>query len=130
VKGTYVFHTDPRDARGEKSEAVTQSRFRSQMRKAAPGVMLVAIPNAGKRTAWETKQRANEGMIPGFPDMLAFYDGRAAGLEFKSSTGTLSDNQIATLNRLVALDIPVGVFRSAETAIEWLRGNWPHAFTA
>ncbi len=124
----YVFHADPRDNQGAKDEAAVQARFRAQMRLAAPRVMLAAIPNAGKRTAWETKQRSNEGMVPGFPDMIAFFDGRAACLEFKSGTGALSENQIGTLNRLVALDIPVGVFRSADTAVEWLRGHWPHAF--
>jgi hypothetical protein len=127
---TYVFHIDPRNAQGEANETLVQTRFRAQMRKTAPRVMLVAIPNAGKRTAWEARQRSNEGMVPGFPDMLAFFDGRTAGLEFKSGTGTLSDKQIETLNRLVSLDIPVGVFRSAETAVEWLKGHWPHAFAA
>jgi hypothetical protein len=125
----YVFHVDPRDAQGAKDEAAVQAQFRAKMRIAAPGVMLVAIPNAGKRTAWEARQRKAEGLVPGFPDMLAFFDGRVAGLEFKSGTGALSDNQIETLNRMVKLDIPVGVFRSADTAIEWLRGHWHHAFT-
>jgi hypothetical protein len=124
----YVFHVDPRNAQGAKDEAAVQSQFRARMRIAAPSVMLVDIPNAGKRTAWEIKLSSNEGLVPGFPDMLAFFDGRVAGLEFKSGTGALSDNQIETLNRLVKLDIPVGVFRSADTAIDWLSGNWPHAF--
>lgn len=125
----YVFHTDPRNAQGEANETAVQARFRAKMRMAAPRVMLVAIPNAGKRTAWEARQRANEGMIPGFPDMLAFFDGRVAALEFKSGTGAIKDKQVETLNRLVSLDIPVGVFRSAETALKWLKGHWPHAFT-
>jgi hypothetical protein len=125
---TYVFHIDPRNAKGAANETAVQAGFRAQMRLAAPRVMLVAVPNAGKRTQWEAKQRQNEGMVAGFPDMVAFFDGRAAGLEFKSGTGSLSENQIATLNKLVSLDIPVGVFRSAETAVEWLKGHWPHAF--
>ena len=123
-----VFHVDPRNAQGAKDEATVQAQFRARMRIAAPRVMLAAIPNAGKRTAWEARQRKAEGLVPGFPDMIAFFDGRAACLEFKSGTGSLSENQIGTLNRLVNLDIPVGVFRSADTAIEWLCGHWPHAF--
>lgn len=125
---THVFHIDPRNAKGEANETTVQSKFRAQMRLQAPRVMLVAIPNAGKRTPWEARQRKNEGMVAGFPDMVAFFDGRAAGLEFKSGTGSLSDNQVETLNRLVTLDIPVGVFRAADTAVEWLKGHWPHAF--
>lgn len=41
-----------------------------------------------------------------------------------------ADKQIETLNRLVSLDIPVGVFRNPETAVAWLKGHWPHAFAA
>ena len=124
-----VFHVDPRNLQGAKDEAAVQAKFRAQMRTAAPRVMLAAIPNAGKRTAWEARQRKAEGLVPGFPDMVAFFDGRAACLEFKSGAGALSDNQTETLNKLVKLDIPVGVFRSADTAVKWLRGHWPHAFT-
>jgi hypothetical protein len=124
----YAFHIDPRNAKGAKTEAEVQSGFRSQMRLAAPRVLLVAVPNAGRRTAWEARQRTNEGMVAGFPDMLAFFDGRAAALEFKSGTGSIKERQIETLNRLVSLDIPVGVFRAADTAVTWLQGHWPHAF--
>lgn len=125
---SYPFHIDPRDAANDKDELAIQVGFRSQMRTRAPKVMLFGIPNAGRRSAWETMQRGKEGMVPGFPDMGALYEGRAAFLEFKSGTGALSNQQIDTLNRLVARDIPVGVFRSADTAIAWLEGHWPSAF--
>ena len=122
------FHVDKRDASNDNDEATIQARFRSRMRTLAPQVFLVAVPNAGKRTAWERRARAREGMVPGFPDMLAMFDGRTAALEFKSGTGSLSNVQIDTLNRLCAQDFPVGVFRSPETAIDWLQGHWPNAF--
>jgi hypothetical protein len=122
------FHVDPRDAASDKDEASIQALFRSRMRVLAPTVILVAVPNAGKRTAWEKRQRAREGMVAGFPDMLAMHDGRTAALEFKSGIGILSDKQVDTLNRLVAQRFPVGVFRSADTAVEWLQGHWPDAF--
>lgn len=122
------FHVDRRDASNDNDEASIQALFRSRMRNLAPQVFLVAVPNAGKRTAWERRQRSREGMVPGFPDMLAMFDGRTAALEFKSGTGSLSNVQIDTLNRLASQDFPVGVFRSADTAVEWLRGHWPNAF--
>lgn len=125
---TYPFHIDPRNAQGEKDELHVQVRFRNLMRTLAPEVMLVAVPNAGKRTAWEGRQRGREGMVAGFPDLIAMHNGRTALLEFKSGTGSLQDNQIDVLNRLVRLDFPVGVFREAETAVAWLQDHWPHAF--
>ena len=122
------FHVDPRNAKDDRDEGSIQALFRRRMKMVAPQVILVAVPNAGKRTAWEKRQRAREGLVPGFPDMLAMFDGRTAALEFKSGIGSLSDQQIDTLNRLAAQDFPVGVFRSPDTAIEWLEGHWPNAF--
>lgn len=122
------FHVDKRDPSNDQSEASIQARFRGRMKILAPEIILFAVPNAGKRTAWERRERGREGMLPGFPDMGALYDQRAAFLEFKSGTGSLSNVQIDTLNRLAAQDFPVGVFRSADTAVEWLQGHWPHAF--
>lgn len=122
------FHVDKRNTKDKRDEATIQARFRSRMKMLAPSVFLVAIPNAGKRTAWERKARAREGLVPGFPDMLAMFDGRTAALEFKSGIGSLSDQQIDTLNKLAAQDFPVGVFRSEDTAVEWLENQWPNAF--
>ena len=122
------YHTDPRNNQCDKQEVAIQASFRSKMRMDAPHIMLVGIPNSGKRTAWEARERSKEGMVPGFPDMLAFHDGRVAALEFKTGKGSLSDKQKDTLNRLVRQRIPVGVFRSPETAYEWLSNLWPSAF--
>lgn len=122
------FHVDKRDAANDSDEAAIQVAFRRKMKTLAPKVILVAVPNAGRRTAWEKRQRAKEGLVPGFPDMLAMFDGRTAAIEFKSGIGSLSNVQIDTLNRLAAQDFPVGVFRSADTAVDWLSGHWPNAF--
>lgn len=124
----FPFHVDPRDTSSDKDELAIQVGFRSKMRILAPRVMLFGIPNAGRRSAWETMQRGREGLVPGFPDMGAIFDGRVVFLEFKTGTGALSNQQIDTLNRLVSLNIPVGVFRSAESAVAWLEGHWPSAF--
>lgn len=122
-----TFHQDARH-KGEQSEMAIQTTFRGRMKVMAPAIMLVAVPNAGKRTAWERTQRAKEGMLAGFPDMIALYAGRTAYLEFKTGDGALSANQVEVLNRLSRMDFPVGVFRSADTAVEWLQGHFPDAF--
>ena len=127
---TYVFHIDPRNAQGPKDELGAQVAFRVKMAAQAPKALLVGIPNAGKRTAYETRQRSKEGLVRGFPDMLVMFGGRTLGLEFKSGTGQPSDVQIETLNKLHRLGFPVGIFRSAETALDWTRQHIPDAFTA
>ena len=123
-----LYHIDPRNAKGEKDELKVQVAYRNKMRTVAPGIMLAGVPNAGKRSAWEARQRAKEGLVRGFPDIIALHDERAAFLEFKSGTGYPSDQQIETLNRLHKLGFAVGIFRSAETAIEWTRQQFPDAF--
>ena len=125
---THPYHVDPRNAHGEKDELTVQVAYRNKMRNNAPKVILAGIPNAGKRSAWESRQRSKEGLLKGFPDMIALFGGKAACLEFKSGTGQPSDTQIETLNRLHAQAIPVGIFRSAESALEWTRQQFPEAF--
>lgn len=127
---TYVFHIDPRNAQGPKDELAAQVAFRRKMATLAPKALVAAVPNAGKRSAWESRQRAKEGLIKGFPDILVLFGGRTLGLEFKSGTGQPSDEQIETLNRLHRLGFPVGIFRSADTALDWTRQQLPEAFDA
>lgn len=122
------FHVDPRNAAQTADELAVQTAFRNRMRHEAPGVMLVAVPNAGKRSAWERCQRSREGLVPGFPDMAVLWDGRAIFPEFKSGTGSLSNAQIDVLNRLAGMGFAVGVFRSADTAVAWVREHFPAAF--
>lgn len=120
----YLFHVDPPSvADAAQDEMKIQVQFRNRMRTKAPGVMLVAIPNAGRRSSWEGLARWREGMVPGFPDMMALWDGRVAFLEFKAGSGTIDPKQIDCLNRLMRQNFVVGVFRSADTAVEWLRGH-------
>lgn len=125
---THPFHVDPRNASCSKDELAHQVLFQNRMRTLAPAIRLVGIPNAGRRTAWETRQRAKEGLTPGFPDMAALSKGRTAYLEFKSGTGALSTAQIDQLNWLYREGFDVGVFRSADTAVNWLYQRMPDAF--
>lgn len=127
IGSQFVFHVDPRN-KDTRDELAIQVAFRRAIIMTAPEVMLVGVPNAGKRSQWESRQRSKEGMVPGFPDLIALHRGMACFLEFKTGSGSLSDNQIDTLNALARQGFPVGVFRSELTALSWLRGNMPSAF--
>lgn len=123
MKGLFLFHVDPPAVADSGDEIGIQVRFRNRVKNLAPAVRLFAIPNAGKRTAWAAMQAKREGMTSGFPDVGALWDGGGAFLEFKTRTGTLSLEQIAWLNWLHQAGHPCGVFRSAETAIAFLRSQ-------
>lgn len=118
---TYLFHVDPPSVADPGDEISIQTRFRSRCKMLAPGVRVAAIPNAGKRTAWSAMQAKREGMSAGFPDIICFWDGGHALLEFKARNGSLDTNQIDWLNFLHRCGHPCGVFRSAASAIEFLR---------
>lgn len=106
-----------------RSELGLVTLFRSRCRILCPGVSLVAIPNAAKRTVWAAGQAKREGMATGFPDMMALAPGKIAFLEFKAEKGRLSEAQSEWLDRLHEMGFPCGVFRDADEAVEFLRGN-------
>lgn len=107
----------------ERSEIQLVTLFRSRCRIICPGVSLVAIPNAAKRSQWAAQNAKREGMAAGFPDMMALAPGKVAFLEFKSAKGRISDNQGEWLDRLHEMGFPCGVFRDADKAVEFLRGH-------
>lgn len=104
------------------SEIAIQTVFRSRARIVCPGVSIVAVPNAGKRSRWAAGQAKREGLATGFPDVLCFWKGPGiAAIEFKAAKGRLSENQTEWLVRLNALGIPATVSRDADHAIDFLR---------
>jgi hypothetical protein len=123
-----AYHIDPRNPRCTLHEDAIQAAFIRIMALKAPGVIIAAMPNAGKRTRWEAMQRKREGMVAGFPDIIALYDGGVCLIEFKSGTGVLRKPQAAMLDRLASQGIQCGVFRSAASAVAFLQGHWPAAF--
>lgn len=109
-------------AAGGQSEIAIQTLFRSRMRIMAPGVSIIAVPNAAKRTQWAAQRAKREGLATGFPDILCFWKGAGvAAIEFKTAKGRLSDNQAEWLDRLNGLGIPAIVSRDADHAVEFLR---------
>lgn len=119
----YIFHTDKPSVADEGTEAQIQRRFLNRLKMEAPKVRAVAFPNGGKRTAWEGRQRKLEGMSKGIPDLIVMWNGRCVFMEFKNKNGSLATEQIAWLNWMVANSMPCGMFRSVDTAINWLKGH-------
>jgi hypothetical protein len=108
--------------RQPQSEITIQTLFRSRCRIMCPGVALVAIPNAAKRTQWAAQRAKREGMATGFPDMLCFWKGPGiAAIEFKSDKGRVSENQSEWIARLNDFGIPAIISRDADEAVEFLR---------
>jgi len=129
MSGKFLFHCDDRSVADPGDELAIQVRLRSRMRMLAPGVRLVATPNAGKRTAWAAMKAKAEGMAAGFPDLNVIWsNGQGvnavpgiAFLELKDRNGSLSAAQEDWLNFLHQAGFPCGCFRSVDTAIAFLR---------
>ena len=105
------------------SEIAIQTLFRSRARIMCPAVRLVAVPNGGKRSQWAAGQAKREGLAKGFPDLIALAPGKVAFLEMKSAKGVVSVEQGEWIDQLHGMGFPVGVFRDADDAIEFLRGQ-------
>ncbi len=125
----FLFHCDDRSIADIGDEQSIQVRLRSRMKMLAPTVRLVATPNGMKTTAWSAMKAKAEGMSKGFPDLNAIWsNGRGemavpgiAFLELKDRNGTLKPEQVDWLNYLHLAGFPCGMFRSADSAIAFLR---------
>jgi phosphoglycolate phosphatase-like HAD superfamily hydrolase len=118
----YAFHYDPPAVADEDSEFEIQRRFLARLKKEAPRIRAVATVNGGKRTIWEAQRAKAEGMKKGEPDLKIHWETRCtAVLEFKARTGSLSPDQLDALNWYHGAGFPCGVFRSVDTAIEFVR---------
>ncbi len=86
-----------------------------------PKCFVMAIPNGGVRSGIEAAVLVGQGVVPGAPDLLVMFDGRAVGLELKAHKGRLSDSQMQCHSRLETAGIPVGVVRTLPGAITFLK---------
>lgn len=115
-----LFHIDERD-RDPASEDDRQGAFAALVRK-TPGLWIASVPNErgwGMR-AWNRAKKL--GAWWGFPDTIVTAEPRlAAMLEFKNGTRMPEQHQIRCLNALHRMGFPVGVFRRADSAMEFLR---------
>lgn len=119
----FLFHCDPPAVADPGAEIDIQVRLQVKIKKIAPTIRLVAVPNGMKTSAWGAMQARREGMSSGFPDLIAIgpSDGLIAFLEVKAKAGSLSDTQIAWLTHLHLAGFKVGCFRSVDTACQFLR---------
>lgn len=118
-----VYHIDPPKAAYDGSEIQIQTVFRSRANIMCPRVLIVAVPNAAKRTQWAINQARREGISPGFPDLICIWPGKTAYIELKTRTGQISANQKEWMERLTSYGFPAGVFRHPDTALKFLRAN-------
>jgi hypothetical protein len=123
VSDRFLFHCDAANVADPGPEIDIQVRLQVRIKKIAPSIRLVAVPNGMKTSAWGAMQARREGMSGGFPDLIAIAPSNAliAFLEIKAKTGVLSNTQIAWLTHLQNAGFNVGCFRSVDTAITALR---------
>jgi VRR-NUC domain len=121
----YPFHVDAPAVADAGSEIDIQARFRARLRTLAPRVRCAAVPNAGKRTGWAAQQAKKEGLASGYPDLIVTWSNSGipgvAWLEFKAKAGDVSEAQFDWLMHLHNCGHHVGVFRSVETALAFVR---------
>jgi hypothetical protein len=115
-----LFAIEPKDS-SPASELDRQAEFRRLCAILMPAVMLIAVPNGGKRGLGAQRQIKREGVRAGTPDMIAVAPRKLAFLEFKAGRTMPSAAQIETMNRLHRMGHAVGVFRTADAAIAFLR---------
>lgn len=72
------------------------------------------VPNHGRRGTLEAALLASLGQLPGAPDLLVVWRGRALFIELKTPVGALSKTQKLTHRRLIAAGADVCVCRSLE----------------
>lgn len=118
-----VYHIDPPKAAYDGSEIAIQTLFRGRAKIMCPRVLIVAVPNAAKRSQWAITQAKREGIAPGFPDLMCIWPGKTAYIEFKARAGSLSESQREWMERLTRYGFPAGVFRHPDTALAFLRAN-------
>jgi len=101
--------------------AMTENRLQSdivrELRKM--GLMVVAIPNGGKRRPREARQLKNRGVVAGFPDIQVMRPNKRVDLlELKTGDGKLSDKQFDLHAKLTSMGFAVHVVRSVDEAVK------------
>lgn len=97
------------------SENALQRQIVDWIRIAAPGVVVVAVPNAARRTVSGRPTNAVAGLTAGVPDLVVIRPrGEVLWLEVKTNVGKVSDAQFAFHSKLMGLDHRVAVVRSLE----------------
>lgn len=115
-----AWHIDPRD-KDPRAEEARQSAFLRDARMLCPGVDIVAVPNAAKRSQWAANKAKREGMRAGALDLFCTWPGGVAFIEFKDGAKMPDVNQRDRLNLYMRQGHHCGVFRQERSALAWLR---------
>lgn len=80
-----------------------------------------AVPNGEKRDRVTAARLVGQGVKPGVPDIILVSRGQAYGLEVKTSSGRLSDAQVAFHGAAKSAGMPCLVVRSVDEVERVLR---------
>lgn len=86
-----------------------------------PHLILIHVPNGGKRNIREAARFKRLGVTAGFPDLALFYPANgfhALFIEMKSEKGTLSASQKEMIEKLASLGYKCEVINSIELFIK------------
>ena len=104
---------------GMRSESTEQTIFVARVRQFHPEIVLMSIPNGGKRDPRVAAQMKREGVLPGAPDLLVAEPRSGQHglfIEMKRSDGRTSKEQKELHAKLVDRGYAVEVCYSADEA--------------
>ena len=101
------------------TEREEQIRLLKRIRRDWPWLMVMAIPNGGKRTALEGARMREEGQLKGAPDL--FFPELRLFIELKAAGGRLTPEQKDVLAKLERYGYQVAVCFGADAAHEKIK---------
>lgn len=98
-------------------ESEIQRQIVDWIRYVAPECMVIAIPNAARRTASGRASNAVPGLTPGAPDLLVIRPkGEVLWMEVKTNKGSATDHQVRFHQNLHVRGHICAIVRSLEDA--------------
>lgn len=82
---------------------------------------LFSIPNGGTRNQIEAVKLRATGLVAGEPDLIFIWNGKAYGIEMKTSTGILSEKQILAHKAWKKQQTDVYIFRDSEIGFNLIK---------
>lgn len=109
------------------SEHNEQTRFVSHVRTFYPHLadLVAAVPNGGARSRTQGKRLKDEGLLPGYPDLIVDYPAHGfPGLRIETKRvekGVISPEQRRIIRALRAAGYAVAVARGCDEALDILK---------
>ena len=115
-----LFFIEPRD-NDPAPEEDRQGEAVATIRRTFPHARVVAILNGERRGQWALNLARKLGAWWGFPDLIVLAPRKIAMIEMKNGKDMPKQHQIDCMNWLHRSGFAVGVFRTADSAIAFLR---------